>query len=103
MNLYLVKTADASVDLCVAHETGDGDLFVYVQDTGKFHRNTALEDDFYIDQELTYAPITPAMVRELVDAGAVGKLDTRAKSAQVQQYEKDNDTLEVTSILGIKK
>lgn len=102
MNLYLVKTADASVDLWVAHETDDGDLYVYVQNTGKFHRNTALEDDFYIDQELTYEPITAAAARELVDAGAVGKLDARTKSAQVQRYENDTDALEAASILGVK-
>lgn len=102
MNLYLVKTADASVDLWVAHETDDGDLYVYVQNTGKFHRNTALEDDFYIDQELTYEPITAAAAREVVAGGAVGKLDARTKSAQVQRYENDTDALDAASILGVK-
>ena len=103
MNLYLVKTADAGVDLWVAYETADGDLYVYVQNTGKFHRNAALEEDFYVDQEFTYEPITAAAAREIAAAGTVGKLDARTKSAQVQRYENDADALEAAPILGVTR
>jgi len=103
MNLYLVKTADAGTDLWVAYETADGDLYVYVQNTGKFHRNAALEDDFYVDQEFTYEPITAAVAREVVGVGAVGKLDSRTKSAQVHRYMNDGDALDPASILGVKR
>lgn len=103
MNLYLVKTADAAVDLWVAYETADGDLYVYVQNTGKFHRNAALEEDFYVEQEFTYEPITAAAAREIAAAGTVGKLDARAKSAQVNRYENDADTLDAAPILGVKR
>lgn len=100
MNLYLVKTADAGTDLWVAYETADGDLYVYVQNTGKFHRNAALEEDFYVDQEFTYEPITAAAAREIAAAGTVGKLDARTKSAQVNRYENDTAALDAAPILG---
>lgn len=103
MNLYLVKTADAGTDLWVAYETADGDLYVYVQNTGKFHRNAALEEDFYVDQEFTYEPITAAAAREIVAAGTVGKLDARTKSAQVRRYEDDANALDATQILGVTR
>lgn len=103
MNLYLVKTADAGNDLWVAYETADGDLYVYVQNTGKFHRNAALEEDFYVDQEFTYEPITAPAAREIAAAGTVGKLDARTKSAQVHRYENDSDALEASQILGVTR
>ena len=103
MNLYLVKTADAGVDLWVAYETADGDLYVYVQNTGKFHRNAALEEDFYVDQEFTYEPITAAAALEIVAAGTVGKLGARTKSAQVRRYEDDANTLDAAPILGVTR
>lgn len=103
MNLYLVKTADAGVDLWVAYETADGDLYVYVQNTGKFHRNAALEEDFYVDQEFTYEPITAAAAREIAAAGTVGKLDARTKSAQVNRYQDDTNALEAAPILGVTR
>lgn len=102
MNLYLVKTRDGK-DLWVAHETADGDIFVYVPNTGKFHSNPALGEDFYVDREFTYELVDESRARELVDEGVVGKMDGRVKAAQLARYKADENVVDPRELLGISR
>ncbi len=64
MKLYLVKHEDEPVWLAaLANET----MYGYVPNTGKFHDNNALRNDFYMERYFSYEPIGSAEARRLID------------------------------------
>ena len=64
MKLYLVKEDDRAVWVAaLAHET----MYGYVANTGKFHDNNALRNDYYMDRDFTYDKIGSAEARRLID------------------------------------
>lgn len=97
MRTYLVKSRDT--DLWVAVESDDGALYVYVPNTGKFHRNAPITRDFYLEQELVYEPITMERARALIDASTIGALDLHTKAAQINRYQHDADALSPEQVL----
>lgn len=63
MRLYLVKEGERLVWVAaLAHEV----MYAYVANTGKFHDNNALRNDFYIDRHFTYEPIAAAEARRWI-------------------------------------
>ena len=65
MKLYLVKERDRSVWVAaVAHET----MYAYVGNTGKFHDNNALRNDFSMERHFTYEEVGSAEARRLIDS-----------------------------------
>lgn len=64
MKLYLVKHEDELVWVAaLAHEL----MYGYVPNTGKFHDNNALRNDFYMERYFSYEPIGSAEARRLID------------------------------------
>ncbi len=59
MNLYLVRNPDGHA-VWVAYENAEGQFYSYVQNTGQFHFNGGLYEDFYYDQRMTFEPVTAA-------------------------------------------
>lgn len=102
MNLYLVKTPADGFENWVAYEHPEGDLYVFVQNTGKFHRNGPLTTDYYVHQELTYEPIDAAAAQRAIAAGEVGKLDARSQKWILDRYLQDENWIDPQDILGVK-
>ena len=97
-NLYLM--ADQGRHRWIAHEDhAKGQLFVWVLQTGRFHRNQAVEADFYWDQNYHYQPIDTAEARKLMKQ-KLGKLDGRKKFEQLAQVRQDQQALDPAAVLG---
>ncbi|MFF2273562.1 hypothetical protein ACFVTX_14885 [Agromyces sp. NPDC058136] len=99
MSLYLVRTRGRADELWLAYEASEGVLYVYVPNTGKFHRNSSLSRDFYVDQELSYEPIAAEFALRIIAAGRVGRLDSRS-NAQLVGYATDPNALDPTVLLA---
>ena len=85
MKLYLVKEEERQVWVAaLAHEH----MYAYVANTGKFHDNNALRNDYYMERDFTYEEIGPAEARRLIDEG-VGRLDER--SGALDRWRADPD------------
>jgi hypothetical protein len=70
MKLYLVKEDERLVWVAaLAHEH----MYAYVANTGKFHDNNALRNDYYMERWFQYEEIGPAEARRLIEQG-VGTL-----------------------------
>jgi hypothetical protein len=101
MKLYLVKEEERLVWVAaLAHET----MYAYVANTGKFHDNNALRNDFYMDRGFapgfTYEAIGPAEARRLIDEG-VGQLDEIEDSDVLAEWRADPKPLEPADVLSI--
>jgi hypothetical protein len=78
MQLYLVKEDQRLVWVAgLAHER----MYGYVANTGKFHDNNALRNDYYMERNFSYEEIGPAEAQRLIDGG-IGRLD-EAEEAEV--------------------
>ncbi|MFG1909383.1 hypothetical protein [Kribbella sp. NPDC048928] len=75
MKLYLVRDLEGGAVwvAALAHET----MYAYVANTGKFHDNNALRNDFYMDRRFTYEPIGAAEARRWIaeDLGMLNDTD----------------------------
>jgi hypothetical protein len=97
MKLYLVKEDERLVWVAaLAHET----MYSYVANTGKFHDNNALRNDYYIDRWFTYEEIGPAEARRLIDDG-VGTLDEEDHSDALGGWRADPKPLDPADVLSI--
>ncbi len=97
MKLYLVKERDRSVWVAaVAHET----MYAYVGNTGKFHDNNALRNDFYIDRHFGYEEIGSAEARRLIDSG-IGHLDEDEYGEAVAEWRADPKPLDPAEVLSM--
>lgn len=95
MKLYLVKEDERRVWVAaLAHET----MYAYVANTGKFHDNNALRNDYYMERWFTYEEIGPAEARRLIDEG-VGRLDEGSES--LDRWRADPKPLEPADVLSI--
>ncbi len=97
MNLYRVSRDGVPVGL--AYETSAGQIYVYVPNTGKFHRNDAQAEDFYVTQESTYEPVTRESAAEEVRA-ELGKIDERKRPDLIKEYEEDQGAIPAADIVG---
>jgi hypothetical protein len=95
MKLYLVKEEERSVWVAgLAHEM----MYVYVANTGKFHDNNALRNDFYMERWFTYEEIGTAEARRLIDEG-VGRLDEGSEA--LSRWQADPKPLDPADVLSI--
>lgn len=77
-------------------------LYVYVPNTGKFHRNDPMTTDFYFDQEvLTFEAIEVEQARQSVQQG-IGRIDERKNKWLVQKYRQDAKAIDPAQILPKK-
>lgn len=102
MTLLLVRTPKGAETWVAYEDLAQENLYVYVPNTGRFHLNDPLSVDYYVDQELSYQPITPAEAAAAIKAGVVGRIDERRKGFLVDQFRADDPsrTLTVEKALG---
>ncbi|TDO64115.1 hypothetical protein EV651_105339 [Kribbella sp. VKM Ac-2571] len=97
MRLYLVKEEERLVWVAaLAHEV----MYSYVANTGKFHNNNALRNDFYMVRDLDYEPIGPAEARRLIDQG-VGMLDETRSATSLAKWRADPNPLALSDVLAM--
>ena len=97
MQLYVVNEDERLVWVAaLAHEA----MYSYVANTGKFHDNNALRNDYYIDRWFTYEEIGPAEARRLIDDG-VGTLDEDDHSDALAGWCADPKPLDPADVLSI--
>ena len=97
MKLYLVKEDERLVWVAaLAHEH----MYAYVANTGKFHDNNALRNDYYMDRWFSYEEIGSAEARRLIDQG-VGTLDDDDHSDALIEWRADPKPLDPADVLSI--
>jgi hypothetical protein len=97
MKLYLVKEAGEPLWVAaLAHET----MYAYVANTGKFHDNDALRNDYYMERDFSYEEIGPAEARRLIDDG-LGRLDETEEAEDLAVWQADPKPLEPADVLSI--
>ena len=95
MKLFVVKEDERLVWVAaLAHET----MYAYVANTGMFHDNNALRNDYYMERWFTYEPIGPAEARRLMDDG-VGRIDEDSEA--LERWRADPKPLNPTDVLSI--
>jgi hypothetical protein len=97
MRLYLVKEDDRLVWVAaLAHEV----MYAYVANTGLFHNNNALRNDFYMVRDFTYEEIGPAEARRLIAQG-VGTLDDDEHPTALARWRSDPNPLAPADVLAM--
>jgi hypothetical protein len=97
MKLYLVKHEDEPVWLAaLANET----MYGYVPNTGKFHDNNALRNDFYMERYFSYEPIGSAEARRLIDNVLI-PLDEDDYDDVLAKWRADPNPLEPAEVLSM--
>jgi hypothetical protein len=97
MKLYLVKEDDRPVWVAaLAHEN----MYGYVANTGKFHDNIALRNDFYMERDFSYEEISIAEARRLIDDG-IGLLDEEEYAEVLQEWRADPKPLDPGEALSM--
>jgi hypothetical protein len=90
-DLFLVKGNDGG-DLWVAAVI-DEDVWTYVANTGKFHRNEGARHDFFFLHELEYRDIGTGEARQLIAEG-VGTVDETKYPDLVREWRDDPSPLD---------
>jgi hypothetical protein len=83
--LFLVRDGDREVWVAALV---DEDVWTYVVNTGKFHRNEGARHDYYFLNELHYDPIGIAQAKRLINAG-VGTIDETELPELVEEWRDD--------------
>lgn len=66
----------------------DEDIWTYVVNTGQFHRNQAMRDDFFVETDFSYREIGVREALRHIDAG-VGRLDEEERDEALQAWRSD--------------
>lgn len=66
MSLYVVREGERFVWLAAL--LGE-DVYTYVPNTGRFHLNEGLREDYFMTRDLQYEEITAAKAQALIEAG----------------------------------
>jgi len=97
MKLYLVKDDEQVVWVAaLAHET----MYGYVPNTGKFHDNNALRNDFYLERHFTYQEIGSGEARRLIAEG-IEPFDEREDDEVLAEWRADDKALDPTEVLSM--
>jgi hypothetical protein len=70
----------------------DEDIWTYVVETGRFHRNDGLRHDYFMLRELGYTDIGLAEARRLISAG-VGTVDPILFPDALKRWKADTESL----------
>ncbi|WP_350273930.1 hypothetical protein [Kribbella sp. HUAS MG21] len=71
----------------------DEDVWTYVGNTGKFHRNEGVRDDYFVNNEAEYTVIGIAEAKRLMAEG-VGVVDAERKPDSVRGWLEDREAME---------
>jgi hypothetical protein len=97
MKLYLVREEGRPVWVAaLAHEN----MYGYVANTGRFHDNNALRNDYYMDRDFTYEQIGAAEARRLIDTG-IGWFDEQEYAEVLALWRADEASLDPTETLAM--
>ncbi|MFF1822444.1 hypothetical protein ACFVWG_34400 [Kribbella sp. NPDC058245] len=97
MKLFLVKEDERLVWVAaLAHER----MYGYVANTGKFHDNNPLRNDYYMERWFTYVEIGPAEARRLIAQG-VGTLDEVEDDEVLVEWRADPQPLDPADVLSM--
>jgi hypothetical protein len=97
MRLYVVTEQGRRIWVAaLAHERMSG----YVANTGKFHHNNALRNDYYMERDFTYEQIGPAEARRLI-AGGLGLLDEVEEAEDLAVWQADPKPLDPADVPSI--
>jgi hypothetical protein len=94
----LFKVAEGNRDLWVAVLISER-MYVYVDNTGRFHQNAAVSEDYLEDQRLKYEPIGVSQAQALIDQH-VGLGDEAKVRDQLDRYMADPDSLAVDTVFA---
>jgi hypothetical protein len=96
MRLFLVKDGDREVWVAaLANEH----MYSYVDNTGFFHDNNALRNDYYMDFDYEYEEIDIARAKELIAAG-IGRLDETTRADALTKWRNDPRPLPVRDVFA---
>ncbi|TDW91552.1 hypothetical protein EV647_5132 [Kribbella sp. VKM Ac-2566] len=70
----------------------DEDVWTYVANTGKFHRNEGVRDDYFVNGEAQYTDIGIAEAKRLI-ADGVGRVDADQNPDPVRDWQRDEDAM----------
>jgi hypothetical protein len=97
VQLYLVEEDERLVWVAaLAHEH----MYGYVANTGKFHDNNALRNDYYMERHFSYEAIGPAGARRLI-MGGIGRLDEVEEAEILAIWQADPKPLDPADVLSI--
>jgi hypothetical protein len=70
----------------------DNDVWTYVANTGMFHLNPAMRDDFFIETDFTYTEIGAREATRHIEDG-VGLLDEERRAEALRAWRADTNPL----------
>lgn len=88
--LFLVKQGDRKVWVAALV---DEDVWTYVGNTGKFHRNQGVREDYFVNNEAQYADIGIAEAKRLI-ADGVGQVDELRIPDVVADWRRDEEAMD---------
>lgn len=88
MNLYLVRLSRGEEIAVAAEDVVNGHLYIYVENTGSFHRDDPMGVDFFYDRDNSYEPIGAAVAEDKIRAG-LGHIDERRAKWLAEEYRSD--------------
>jgi hypothetical protein len=94
--LYLVTEGDRRLWVAALI---DEDVWTYVANTGKFHRNEGLRHDFFMLNELEYAEIGVSVARRLI-ADGVGTVDGSRSPDSLKGWQEDPQPLTTEDVFA---
>jgi hypothetical protein len=92
MRLFVVTDAEAGGTALWVAALGGEHMYCFVQNTGRFHENVALRNDYYMERELGYQGIGVAEARRLIAAG-VGHADEERMDRPLARWRADRQAL----------
>lgn len=96
MSMYVVR--DGSEVLWIAALIAE-DIYTYVPNTGKFHRNDGLREDFFMTRDLTYEEVTVIKAKDTIEAG-LPALDEQTMADHLSEWSQDPEALDPEQVFA---
>ncbi|GAB2593586.1 hypothetical protein [Kribbella endophytica] len=77
----------------------DSDVWSYLPNTGKFHLNLGLRDEFFTGGDLTFTDLRTSDARHLIDQ-ELGRLAAQGLNQALHAWEADTNTLDPDTVLA---
>jgi hypothetical protein len=94
--LYLVSQGDRRIWVAALI---DNDVWTYVTNTGRFHRNEGVGDDFFMRNVADYTEIGITEARRMIEAG-VGTVDEEKDRDSVQEWRGDREAMDADTVFA---
>jgi hypothetical protein len=94
--LYLVAEGERRIWVAALI---DEDIWTYVANTGKFHRNDGLRHDFFMLNELEYSEIGLSEARRLIASG-IGTIDEEQFADSLHRWREDKEPLTTEDVFA---